>query len=531
MGGPDSARLGSEESRLVNVKYLQISGIAGAVLSVFGSIAYFFTGSLQGPYVLIHLGLGILGLLVYLATQGGALIGSFRRRSTRHGVHSISYSMLFIGFLILLNFLNTRYHHRWDVTEAGVFSLSPQTTRVLEQLQQDLVIYGFFEKGENPRTTDLIKSYAYHSPKIKFHIVDPDRNPELARQFKIQQGNTLHLSYGKESTNVTEVGEEPVTNAIVRLTKVTRKNVYFLTGHGEPSIEDRQNNQGYAAVKEALENENYQVKELLLSTQARVPDETSLLIVAGPQKPLLEHEVTAMDNYLQSGGRLLALLATPEGEGLKGLLNNWGVVVGEDIVVDQVIRLFAGPSLGVEPIADIYSPLHPITRGFKERTIFPMVRSVEVGNAPREGLELTSLVKTSQTSWAEKDLEGVFKNGRASLGPEDKKGPVSIGVAVTANLRKIGVDKDGDAKIVVLGTAGLANNRFINIFFNRDFFLNIVNWLVGQEEMISIRPRSIRSSRVQLTEKEGATVFYLSFLILPEILLIIGLGVWWRRRS
>ena len=166
MGGPDSARLGSEESRLVNVKYLQISGIAGAVLSVFGSIAYFFTGSLQGPYVLIHLGLGILGLLVYLATQGGTLIGSFRRRSTRHGVHSISYSMLFIGFLILLNFLNTRYHHRWDVTEAGVFSLSPQTTRVLEQLQQDLVIYGFFEKGENPRTTDLIKSYAYHSPKI-----------------------------------------------------------------------------------------------------------------------------------------------------------------------------------------------------------------------------------------------------------------------------------------------------------------------------------------------------------------------------
>jgi len=511
-------------------KYLQISGLSGAILILFGMVAYFFTQNLLDLYILIHLGLGILGLLAYLTTQGRSLVGSLRRRSTRFGLHSVSYSLLFIGILILVNFLNTRYHHRWDLTEAKVFSLSPQSTKMLGQLKQDLLIYGFFERGENARVADLVKGYTYHSPRIKFYAIDPDRHPEMARQFKIQQLNTLHLVYGKESTNITETTEEAVTNAIVKLSKASKKNVYFLAGHGEPSTEDRQNSQGYAAAKEALENENYQVKELLLSTQEKVPAETSLLIVAGPQKSLLEHEINAIEDYVKSGGRLLVLLAPPGEESLKDFLNDWGVAVGDDIVVDQVIRLFAGPSLGVEPIADTYSPLHPITRDFKERTIFPMVRSVEVANAPREGLEAISLVKTSPTSWAEKDLDGIFKKGTASLGPEDKKGPVSIGAAVTANLKKIGIDKDGDAKIVVLGTAGFANNRFINIFFNRDFFLNIVNWLVGQEEMISIRPRSIRSSQVQLTEREGTTVFYLSFLILPEILLIIGLGVWWRRR-
>lgn len=511
-------------------KYLQISGLAGAILTLFGIVAFFFTRNLLDPYILIHLGLGVLGLLAYLTTQGGTLVGSLRRRSTRYGLHSVSYSLLFIGILILLSFLNMRYHHRWDLTEAKVFSLSPQTTKVLGQLDQDFLIYGFFERGENPRVTDLIKNYTYHSAKIKFYPVDPDRHPEMAKQFKIQEMNTLHLIYGKESMNINEASEEAITNAIVRLSKVSKKNVYFLTGHGEPSTEDRQNNQGYAAAKEALENENYQVKELLLSTQESVPSETSLLILAGPQKPLLEHELNAMENYVKSGGRLLVLLPSPGEESLKNFLNDWGVVVGDDIVVDQVIRLFAGPSLGVEPIADTYSPLHPITREFKERTIFPLVRSVEPTNSPKEGLEVTSLVKTSPTSWAETDLDGVFKKGTASLGPEDKKGPASIGVAVTANLKKIGVDKEGEAKIVVLGTAGFANNRFINIFFNRDFFLNIVSWLVGQEEMISVRPRSIRSSRVQLTEREGTTVFYLSFLILPEILLIIGMAVWWRRR-
>lgn len=511
-------------------KFLPVSGIAGIVLILFGIVAYLFTGNILDPYVLIHIVLGPLCLLVYFYSQGRSLLTTLRQRSVRYGVNSLLYTLLFVGVLIMLNFLNTRYHHRWDLTEAKVYSLSSQSLKVLSQLKQELFIYGFFERGENPKVSDLVKSYTYNSPKIRFYAVDPDRHPEMAKQFKIQQINTLHLVYGKESTNITDPTEENVTNAMIKLTKATRKNIYFLTGHGEPKLDDRENTQGYAGAKEALENENYQVQELLLSTQERVPAEASLLIIASPQKPLLEHEVRVIEGYLKNGGRLLVLLPSSGGESLKGSLKGWGVEIGDDLVVDQVIRLFAGPSLGVEPIVETYNAAHPITRDFKERTLFPMVRSVSASSSPKQGAEVTSLVQTSPTSWAEKDLTGIFKQGRASLGPEDKKGPVSIGVAVMANLKKIGVDKSGDTKMVVLGTADFANNRFINIYFNRDFFLNATNWLVGQEELISIRPRAIRSSRIQLTENEGTLVFYLSFLILPEILLIIGLSVWWKRR-
>lgn len=511
-------------------KFLPISGIAGLVLTLFGIVAYLFTGNILDPYVLVHLVAGLLCLLAYLFSQGGSLVNAFRQRSTRYGVNSIVYTLLFLGVLIMLNFLNTRYHQRWDLTEARVYSLSSQSTKVLEQLKQELLIYGFFERGENPKIADLVKSYAYNSPKIKFYAVDPDRHPEMAKQFKIQQMNTLHLAYGRETTNVTEPTEEHITNAIIKLTKATKKNIYFLSGHGEPKLDDRENTQGFAGAKEALENENYQVQELLLSTQEKVPAEASLLIIAAPQKPLLDHEVRAIQSYVKSAGRILVLLPSTGGETLKASLKDWGVDIGDDLVVDQVIRLFAGPSLGVEPIIETYNPAHPITRDFKERTIFPMVRSVSVTTAQKDGIEGASLVHTSPTSWAEKDVNGIFKQGRASLEPEDRKGPVSIGVAVTINLKKTGAEKDGDAKIVALGTAQFANNRFINIYFNRDFFLNVTNWLVGQEELISIRPRSIRASRIQLTENEGTLVFYLSFLIVPEILLIIGLSVWWRRR-
>jgi ABC-type uncharacterized transport system involved in gliding motility auxiliary subunit len=511
-------------------RYFQIAGILGLVLTLFGFVAYFFTGDIFDPYVLVHLGLGIVSLLACVLTQGRTLLNSLRQRSAQQGLHSVSYTLLFLAVLVLLNFLSTRYHHRWDLTESQVFSLSPQSSKLLSQLKQDLEIYGFFERGENTSAADLIKSYAFYSPRIKFQAVDPDRHPEMAKTFKIQQTNTLHIRYGRESTNITEITEEAITNAIIKLTKATKKHVYFLTGHGEPRIDDRGKEQGYAAAKEALENENYQVKELLLSTQEKVPDEAALLVVAAPQKSLLEHEIKALDAYLKGGGRLLALLPSTGGDSIRGYLKSWGVEIGEDIVVDQVIRLFAGPSLGVEPLVENYSAIHPITRDFKERTIFPLVRSVDAAASPREGLEVSSIAKTGATSWAEKDLNGVFKEGRAVFGPEDKKGPVSVAVSVSADLKKIGANKEGDAKLVVLGTADFANNRFMNFFFNQDFFLNVTNWLVGQEELISIRPRSIRSSRVQFTESEGKTVFYLSFLFLPEVLLMIGLAVWWRRR-
>ncbi len=509
-------------------KLLQISGLAGVVLTGFGLIALAFTQELNW-YVLIHLALGIVCLTAYLLTQGGNFLKSLGRRSTRYGLHAVLYSLLIIGVLVLLNFLNTRYHYRWDLTESKVFSLSPQSVKAMEQLKQDLEIHGFFEKGENARAADLIKSYAYHSPRVKFIAVDPDRHPEMVKQFKIQQLNTLHVAYGEESTNITDATEETLTNAILKLAKGTKKNVLFLTGHGEPKLDDRESPQGYAAAKAALENENYQVQEILLSTEEKVPADTSLLIVAAPEKALTEHEIAAIENYLKSGGRVMALLPTaPADGGLKNFLRAWGVEAGDDVVVDQVIRLFAGPALGVEPIAESYNASHPISRDFKERTSFPLVRSVEP--AKKDGLEATSLVQTSPTSWAEKDLNGVFKQGKVSLGPEDKKGPISVAVAVTGNLKKLGVEKEGDAKLVAVGTARFANNGKIDNLFNRDFFLNAANWLVGQEEMISIRPRSVRASRLQLTEGESAAIFYLSFLILPEILLIIGLAVWWRRR-
>lgn len=509
---------------------LQILGPAGFILILFGSGAYLSSQDLRDPYVLSHLGLGSLFLLVFLATQGGSLLVAWRRRRALYRLRTALSILAAVAVLVLVNFLAALRPYRWDMTESGVFGLAPQSIQLLRILDRDLEIYGFFGKGENRQAEDLLRSYAYHSPRVRVHLIDPNRQPEIAKKFRVETLEALHIRYDNESITITELTEQAITSAISRLIRARKKTVYFLTGHREPGLDDK-TEQGYAAAKEALESENLEVRDLSLSSLESVPPGTSLLVIAGPKTALLEHELVSIDAYARNGGSLLILLSSPEGESLSNFLKRWGVEVGNDIVLDQVIRLFSGPSLGVEPIAESYDPLHPITRRFQGRTLFPMVRSVDAASPAGEGFKIASLVKTSPTSWAERDLDSVFKQGKASLGPGDKKGPVSIGVAVTADLKKIGGEREGEAKIVVLGSAAFANNRFLSLLSNRDFFLSVARWLVGEESPISIRPRSIRASRIELTQTEGKVIFYVSFLALPEILLLAGLVVWWRRKS
>ncbi|MGH7821794.1 MAG: hypothetical protein ACREQ9_18685, partial [Candidatus Binatia bacterium] len=110
---------------------------------------------------------------------------------------------------------------------------------------------------------------------------------------------------------------------------------------------------------------------------------------------------------------------------------------------------------------------------------------------------------------------------------------VSIAAAVEADLQASGDDEKeaGQTRIVAFGSQQLTNNKFINNFFNRDLVLNAVGWAAGEEKLISIRARNLRASRVQLQQDEVTRIFYLSVLILPELLLLVGIVVWSRRRN
>lgn len=507
-------------------------GLIGLILLLFAGVAAVVTRGRTGYDVLYILANGLFGLfalIAYLSAGFEHLRSVLSERSTRYGANVLLGSFVFLGVLGFVNYISTRHHHRFDLTEQGVFSLSPQSANVVKNLQDDINFQAFVEGGVNPELRDLLQSYAYASPKVKFEMIDPDGHPELAEKYHITAYNTVRLEYGKESTTVSQPTEQTITNAIIKVTRPTQKMICFVEGHGEPDIDDAQSARALSSIKQALNNENYETKKILLASMAAVPDECSVVVVAGPEKPFVANELTALETYLDNGGRELFLLAPQSAADLQPLLEKWGVKLGNDVVVDQVLRLFQGPALGLSPLVNTYG-VHDITRDFKQRTVFPMTRSVHADAAGKKGLQAAEIVKTSPSSWAETDLEGLFQRSEATLDPADTKGPVPIAVAVDADLKQMGHDKGGTARLAVYGSVEFAANREVEgTYYNRDLILNTIGWLCGQADLLSIRPRAVRASRVQFTADEGMVIFYLSFLLLPELLLIAGIAVWWRR--
>ncbi|MGE0680989.1 MAG: GldG family protein, partial [Candidatus Binatia bacterium] len=502
-------------------RFASFYGVVGVILLLFGGIAYFITRDFSA-YVFAHTIIGVIAIITFVVSAKGSLFTFFGERSTKYGVSAVLYAVLFLSILIFVNFLSARHHHRWDLTESGVYSLSPQTVGILQRLDQPLTIHAFVEAGSDPQLRELLDSYHYVSDKVTFSVIDPDKQPNLAEQYQVTTVPAIHLQYDDRSNIVNKIAEEELTNGIIKVTRAEKKTIYFLEGHGEPSIDDINDPKGYGQIKNTLDNESYEVKKLVLSEGAAIPDDANLVIIGGAERSLLPHETQALDAYLKKdkGGHALFLLnprATPE---LAAYLADWGVQIGNDVIVDEQIQLLKGRTFTLTPFVTTYG-MHKITeelsrRGSAALTTYGISRSVESQQDGKKGITAVSLAKTGPNSWAETDLESVFQKQTARLDEQDRHGPISLAVAVTANLKDMGLDKDGVSRLAVFGNAVFANNQFIGQYFNRDLLMNTICWLIGEEGLISVRASTMRASRVQFTAQQGTLIFYLSVLILPE---------------
>lgn len=507
-------------------------GLIGLVLLAFATVAAVLTRAASGVdqiYIGINGILGLFALIAYFSSGVENLREVVNERSTRYGANVLLGSVVFVAVLGLLNFISYRNHKRVDLTEQGVYSLSEQSKQVVQKLTQDLEVEAFVEGGVNPPLQDLFDTYKYNSDKFHYTMIDPDREPQKAEEYNVRAYNSVHFKYGNESATVTEPTEENLTNAIIKVTRTTQKTVCVIEGHGEASLDDSEA-RGLSSFKAALEAENYKVEKVLLASLESVPEQCSLITIAGPERPFQESELAALKKYLSGGGRALVMLRPRSSDELKPLLAEYGVAVDDNVVVDQVVRLFQGPAVGLNPLVNQYGN-HEITANLKQMTVFPMSRSVRAAAEGKTGIDAVELVKTSEQSWAETDLDALFNRNQVALDPNtDKKGPVSLAVAVNAPPQGESTDNKPATRLVVFGSADFARNRELDgTYYNRDLLLNSAGWLAGQSDLLSIRPRGVRASRVQFSSQEATVVFYVSVLLIPQLLLLSGIVVWWRR--
>jgi ABC-type uncharacterized transport system involved in gliding motility auxiliary subunit len=320
---------------------------------------------------------------------------------------------------------------------------------------------------------------------------------------------------------VSQVSEGELTKAI-RAVVSSKHKVYALAGHGEANLADEKAT-GFSLMKGALENENYEVAELVLANQPDVPDDAHAVLVIGPSHSLFDTELDALDRFLKKGGGV-ALLADPlVVSNLENRAKTWGVELGNDVVVEEQRTLFMGPQLGVQPIVSSYGT-HPITQGFgRDRlTLFNLARSLKAA----DGSTPTDLVLTGDKSWGETDTKRFVEQSAVSRDQgADRIGPLALAMATTVK---------GDAKegrLVVVGDSDFARNRYVSEAFNADLFLNMVAWLVGQEDFATIERKLPRASTSTITIEQFASFRFLSLFLLPELVVLAGVLVWWRRRS
>ncbi|MBW1685282.1 MAG: GldG family protein [Deltaproteobacteria bacterium] len=519
-------------------------GAVGVVFAILNFMVGLFGAGVDRFWIGTNLTLGVVLLIAAAFSNLDALRERMRsgevRRAGRYGTSAILTTLLSLLILGLLGFLATRYHKRFDWSEQQVHSLTSQSLKVLEGLDRDVKVRAYYSQLDQQPVRELLDRYAYESDRFRVEYADPNERPDRLAQDgitaeEIGQG-LVRLAFGDESVQVTEITEEKVTNAMLKLARTGEKKVYFLEGHNERAIEGEAGaaKEGFQRAAEALRNENYRVEKLLLAAQGEVPEDADVVIVPGATRPLLDVEHAALQRYLARGGSLLALVDPRANTDLVDDLRSWGVEVGDDIVVDRKLALFGQAT---SPFAERYDTEHDITKDMRETTLFHLARSVRRG----EDSGLTEIVFTGADSWAERDLERFFQEGTAEFDDDDLEGPVSIAVAGTPRLEGLeGADEEAEgeefeeeqpeARLVVFGDTDFAANELIEAYRNRDLFVNSVNWLMGDVEAISIRPKLSRASRFQLSSDQFLRIRSLSLFVLPEVIAVIGVFVWWSRR-
>jgi len=522
-------------------KPINIIGLVGLGLLVAGALFYNIKGKLTPSTAGILLGAGAM-LLIYFIGNFNLLKAKLAQRSTRQGLNMVLMTLLVLGIIGFVQVIATKRHIRHDLTENKRYSLSPQSQKLLSTLQGKVTILCFYTENNRSKLMmeELMEEYKYYGDQFEYQFIDPDRNPAQARKYQLKADGTAIIIYQDKTESVLSTNEEDITNAIIKVTRKKSRSIYFPTGHGEGGI-DNDAQDGYSLARKALENQAYQVKEILLMREKEIPADCDLLVISGPQTELFDEEIKLITHYIDQGGKALFLLDPFTADKLSQALERYGFEIGNDAVVDRFSRIMGGDYL--IPIVTKYN-VHDITKGFKLMSFFPLARSVKIKSSPGEGITASLLAETSPDSWGETDWTALERGEAKYDEGKDLKGPVPICAASIIDVANITNKEEAPppaekqeekpagkkARVVVFGDSEFANNTYFSQQGNGDFFLNAVNWLAQEETLISIRPRSPKSTPLTLTASQGRVVFWLPVVLLPGLVIVIGSYVIINRR-
>jgi ABC-type uncharacterized transport system involved in gliding motility auxiliary subunit len=452
-----------------------------------------------------------------------------KARQTKYAAYATTYILIVIAAIVVANVLADRFDKSFDATSNKRYSLSEQTAKIVKGLKQNATITYFDQSTRFREGKDLLDEYANLSPKVHVEYVDPDKSPQVAREAGIRNLGTAVVQIGAKKEEAKGMTEEGITGALIRDLKSSTRTVCFVAGSGEHQIEST-DREGLSRFKDLLAKDNYETKTIDLLQKAEVPADCTTLVVAGPTRNYEQPEVDAIKKYVEAGGRALLMLDAPlkmgrseiaDNDALATVLQSWGVTLDRDLILDENP---IGQMVGLGPEVALVTTYgtQPIVNDLKgTATGFPLSRTMEVKSGDKTTVE--KLFDSSRTSLAASNLSSPKINLND---PKNKKGPLTLAAAGTYNTGK----ENSQGRFVVVGSSSWLDNSFIEFNGNNDLAMNTINWLSSDEDLISIRPKQQDDRRITMTQSQMSWVRATSQFLLPGIVIIAGIGVWWKRR-
>jgi len=571
---PDSLR--KKTPFLANLKrntqsIRQALAFAGIGAIVVGVLIWIFLRGLEGPsYIVIGIGLAILlvDAIISLATVRQAVFG----RRGRYGVNTAIVFIVFLTIAVIVNFTlhwavdrpNPAAWLRVDTTATKQFLLEEQVVNTLENLKEPVKITAFFATNTAADaaawrdTEDMLSEFRRRSGdfELTYELVDPEINPNVATGFGVTQFPALAIQ-GTESlrTEIVVGGnpgatsgvftEQQVVTGLLVINEIRQKKVLFVTGHSERDVLDTSENTSIGLAGRALNRENYIVLvETLqeLATRLAIGDPLEIpavIVFANPTQELLPIDQNALLEYARSGGSIMFMIEpndTPDS--FKQFLSRYGVAVGDGEAADRASYVGGNETFIQVKKSNQQLPPHPITDDF-EVLYMPGVThfgwTIDPAAVPLVD-DITPVVmqamlaSTTLYSWSETDPDFIGFDQGVDIG-----GPLPIAVAVEAIGELAGgTYSDGESTIsmnmVLIGDTDFATNNYFGSANNADLFINSVNFLAKDVELISIRAKTEADRQMFLTKNERDFVRWSGWLLMPALISIFGFWTWWRRR-
>lgn len=438
---------------------------------------------------------------------------------------------LFVVLLLLaaglLGWLGTRYVYEADWSVNGRNTLSEASVALLRELPDEVRIEAWAREAPpllRRAISDLVARYQRHKPDIRLEFVNPDREPQRARDLGIADGELI-VSYLGHEERLRDISEGGLTNVLQRLARGGERRLLFLSGHGERNPDGRAD-YDYLAWAEQLRGRGIGAARINFVESPSIPPDIAALVIAAPQSALLPGEATLVLEHVERGGNLLWLVEPDSVHGLEALAESLGIRFEQGIVVDPTVSQVGLMLFGIDDprVALVASyPPHELTRGFDHNTLFPIAGAIAIENGGE--WEAAPVLRTMSGTW----LEASEAVGTVTFDEGiDVPGPLTLGVALSRAI-------DDGAKmrtqrVFVVADSDFLSNGFLGLAGNLQLGFNIANWLASDDRFIDIPVRTARDPSLEFTPVTTAIVGFGFLLVLPALLLGSGLVIWYRRR-